>query len=668
VDPIVGRTIGAVRVTSKLGAGGMASVYAGEDLEADGARRAIKLLSVASHESYKARFEREARIGHGLNHPLLVRVHRYGVSGDFHYMVMDLVEGEDLARVLARVSPLDWPVAAAVGRDVAHALAALHEAGIVHRDLKPQNVLLDAQGAVKLADFGLARWRQAPGDVPTEASLTTTGDAFGTPIYMAPEQFADAKSVTYEADIYSLGVVVFEALAGRPPFSASSPHKLALLHRETRPPSLEALASEAPQELRDLVEQLLEKEPEDRPRSAQEAAKALGDLAKRGNAQPLTLEVPPGSLASVWDPKQPPPFPSSSSTLPPPPPPGAGRAPGLPLVIGAAFLLLLALGLAARSPWVRLQLLATPEEARRYSEVTQALDALAEAGDPDAVVRAIENYLRDFGGDGVLADDVRSLRESPHPLGADLYLVALDEALMVHVPGGRYALGDLSGDPDRSPPREVRLSGFLIDRTEVTNARYDRFLAEWRAAGSKHRCGREDVDHRPDPERRLDSPASSGPVVGVTPWDALEYARFYGRRLPHEDEWEAAAAWDPKARQARVFPWGEQAPSADDAYLANLAFAETGELDLNGEFRATCAPVGAFDMDSSAFGLLDGAGNASEWCLGRLPLPGEQPIRGGNFKTTRPDEARPTFRRLHDPNSRPPEAVGFRTVLAFEGR
>ena len=97
MDPLVGRTIGAVKITCKLGAGGMATVYGGEDLEQDGSRRAIKVLSVTSHESYRARFDRESRIGHGIQHARVVRVHRYGVSGDYHYMVMDLVDGEDLA-------------------------------------------------------------------------------------------------------------------------------------------------------------------------------------------------------------------------------------------------------------------------------------------------------------------------------------------------------------------------------------------------------------------------------------------------------------------------------------------------------------------------------------------------------------------------------------------
>ena len=163
------------------------------------------------------------------------------------------------------------------------------------------------------------------------------------------------------------------------------------------------------------------------------------------------------------------------------------------------------------------------------------------------------------------------------------------------------------------------------------------------------------------------SPDDDGPKVGLSPWDALEYARFYGRRLPTEDEWEVAASWDPQDAEPRLYPWGEREPSQDDPYLANLLFAEFGTVDEQGSFRALCAPAGTFEMDRSGFGLLDVAGNASEWCMGSMPLPGKQPIRGGDLLTRDPLGARLSYRREHDPNQEPPASVGFRTVLPFAG-
>lgn len=655
-----------MRIVSKLGAGGMASVYLGEDAEAKGALRALKLLSVAAPEPYKVRFEREARIGAGLDHPLLVRVHRHGVSGDFLYLVMDYVEGEDLASVLARAGALDWPLAAALGRDVAAALAALHERQVVHRDLKPQNVLLDARGAVRLADFGLSRWRRAPAAIPTEVSLTATGEAMGTPLYMAPEQFEDAKTVGPAADLYSLGVIVFEALAGRPPFSASTPLKLSILHREVAPPSLEAMAGSAPPELRRLVEALLAKDPTDRPTSAEEVAAAFAALAERGEAAPLPLETPCQRAPSLWDPRRA--HPSEAETLPPPSaapdPPSALR-----FAAGMAALFLFTLGsvLLAQQPRVR-ALLASPEEVARYEALRAALDRIADADQRAELQAAFAAYLRDFGEKGWLRDEVQRLRRRPRRVRANLYYVPLDDALMVYVPAGDYAIGDLAGkdDPRFSPPHRARLQGFLIDRTEVSNARYETFLARWRAAGAQHACGRTDLDHDPPAGDGL-SPAPDGPRVGLSPWDALEYARFYGRRLPSEDEWEVAAAWDPQDARARLYPWGEREPSEDERFLANLRFAGFGEVDEGGVFRPLCAPSGTFELDRSGFGLLDVAGNAGEWCAGALPLPGKQPIRGGDLFTGDALAARLTHRREHDPQSPPPESVGFRTVLPFAG-
>src|SRR5690606_6668884 len=112
---------------------------------AGGVRRAIKVLSVASPETFQARFEREARIGQALDHPLIVRVHRHGTSGDYRFMVMELVEGEDLAQVMRKTAPMHWTLVATIGRDIALALAHAHQRGIVHRDIKPQNVIVDAQ-------------------------------------------------------------------------------------------------------------------------------------------------------------------------------------------------------------------------------------------------------------------------------------------------------------------------------------------------------------------------------------------------------------------------------------------------------------------------------------------------------------------------------------------
>ncbi|MBX3468988.1 MAG: SUMF1/EgtB/PvdO family nonheme iron enzyme [Planctomycetes bacterium] len=662
VDPMVGRTIGGVAIERKLGAGGMAAVYAGRDEEAGGAARAIKVLSVASPESHQVRFDREARIGRMLDHPLVVRVHRHGTCGDFRYMVMDLIDGEDLARVLRRTGPMHWPVVTTLGRDLAQALAHAHERGIVHRDVKPQNVLVDAALHLKLADFGLAHWRDGPPDLAGGASLTATGDAFGTPAYMAPEQFRDAKSVGPAADLYALGIVLFEGLAGRVPFHASSPVDLARLHRDVPPPSLEALAAEAPDALRDLIARLLEKDHLRRPSSAREVARELELIAAHGPTS-TNLSSASGRRSAV----------PSARGVAETQPPRRRRVRAALFGLGAVAAGLLGWGVATGKleRRVRFYLLAGPEERARLEAIRDARDNVAQ--DPRALVEAIDAYLRDFGTGGWLLEPVLAFKSRPHRRGGNVYLLVPDRAEMVHVPGGTYRVGAPGGD-DRAVtrPREVRLGGFLIDRHEVCNERYERFLARWHAAGDVHLCGNERADHDAALARSMDphtgrSPYPDGPIVGVTPWDALEYARFYGRRLPSEAEWEVAAAWDPAARAARPYPWGEQTPGPERPSLANLAFGGWGAPGPDGAFMALCSPMGFYDPDVSPFGLVDAGGNAAEWCTGDKPLPGRQPVRGGSILTDSADRARLVARREHDPREAPPPDVGFRTVMAYEG-
>lgn len=657
VDSLLGRIIGGVTIESKLGSGGMAAVYAGQDAEEGGARRALKVLSVASPESFQVRFEREARIGQGLEHPLIVRVHRHGTSGDYRFMVMDLVEGEDLARLMRKSGPLHWTVVCTLGRDIALALGHAHQNGIVHRDVKPQNVLVDPQWRIKLADFGLAHWRDGPPDLANGAALTATGDAFGTPAYMAPEQFRDAKSVGPAADLYALGILLFEGLAGRVPFHASSPVDLARLHRDVSPPSLEALAAEAPDRLRALIMQLLEKDHLRRPPSAVDVARELEDIAARGPTS-TNISNLPGTADGT----------------------ARGRAETLlprRQVVRPVVLLCVA-ALAALVGWgvytgkltrrVRLYVLAGREERARYEALRAAWENVSTDG--RALVEAFEGYLRDFGDDGWLREDVRTFRERPILRGGNTYLLIPDQAEMAYVPSGAYRVGAPEGD-DRAVTRErdVRLAGFLIDRLEVSNERYERFLAEWQARGAPHLCGRDDADHAAALARSTDaqrgrSPYPDGPIVGVTPWDALEYARFYGRRLPSEAEWEVAASWDPAAGGPRAFPWGAEEPSPEAPGLANLSFSGFGTMGPDG-YMALCTQPGFSQFDVSPLGLLDAGGNAAEWCMGDKPLPGRQPLRGGSILTVESPQARPVARREHEPKE-PPADAGFRTVMPYE--
>ncbi|MCW8140062.1 MAG: serine/threonine protein kinase, partial [Planctomycetota bacterium] len=262
VDPMLGRTIGGVAIERKLGAGGMAAVYAGRDDEAGGAARAIKVLSVASPESHQVRFDREARIGRMLDHPLVVRVHRHGTCGDFRYMVMDLIDGEDLARVLRRTGPMHWPVVTTLGRDLAQALAHAHERGIVHRDVKAANIMVEPHGRARVLDFGLAKaFDQCA--LPECGTLTTAGEILGSPLVMSPEQCL-GEPCDARTDVYATGVLLYQMLAGATPFRGGEAHRLLLLHLTEPPPPLRDVAFGVPAALDAAVLRALEKDPADR--------------------------------------------------------------------------------------------------------------------------------------------------------------------------------------------------------------------------------------------------------------------------------------------------------------------------------------------------------------------------------------------------------------------
>ena len=256
-----------------LGRGGMADVHRGHDrlLQRD---VAVKVLrdDLPPGSSGRERFVSEARLLAGLSHANLVTVLDAGFSGDQPYLVMELVEGRNLAQLLTE-GPLDPADATAVGAQVADALAHAHGQGVVHRDVKPANVLVDDHRRVRLADFGIARL------VDDVAGHTRTGTVIGTAAYLAPEQVA-GEPVTAAADVYSLGLVVLESLTGVRAFPGSTAESgLARLQRRPEVPS------SVPHRLRELLTRMTSREPDGRP-TAQEVAQELRrpDVASHGDA------------------------------------------------------------------------------------------------------------------------------------------------------------------------------------------------------------------------------------------------------------------------------------------------------------------------------------------------------------------------------------------------
>jgi serine/threonine-protein kinase len=278
----VGRRIGHYQIVNLLGRGGMGEVYLAEDSRL-GRKVALKVLPAAftQHPDRVRRFEREAKAASALNHPNILTIHEIGKVDGVHYIVSEFVEGETLRALIGR-GRLGISDAMAIVEQVAGALSVAHEAGIIHRDIKPENVMARPDGLVKVLDFGLAKLTepsQATIDTNTlgaNQSLTEPGQVMGTPRYMSPEQ-ARGVEVDARSDIFSLGVVLYELIAGRPPFVGATPTDVIISIVQQEPEPL----PEASRELEQIVAKALCKDREQRYQTASELLAALKGLKQR---------------------------------------------------------------------------------------------------------------------------------------------------------------------------------------------------------------------------------------------------------------------------------------------------------------------------------------------------------------------------------------------------
>lgn len=270
VDRLLG---GRYRLTERIAIGGMGEVWRATD-DVLGRQVAIKLpkAEYVDHPGFLERFRAEARHAAPLTHPGIASVHDYGEDGDTAYLVMELVEGEPLSALLAREGKLPPQRVTTMLAQAADALHAAHRAGVVHRDVKPGNLLVEANDRIRVTDFGIAR-------AVDGVALTSTGETLGTAQYLSPEQ-ASGQPVTPASDLYSLSVVGYEMLVGRPPFDEGTPAAVALAHVNRTPP---ALPDTVPTPLRAVIERGLAKEPGERHADAAAFAAALRDAAAQGS-------------------------------------------------------------------------------------------------------------------------------------------------------------------------------------------------------------------------------------------------------------------------------------------------------------------------------------------------------------------------------------------------
>ncbi len=694
-EPGVPERIGPFKVLRRLGAGAMGVVYLVEDTAVP---RPLALKVVASDAGggeAQARFWREARALAKVHHRSVVRVHRFGQVHEGQYLLEEYVEGELLAARLRR-GPLEPREAAALVRELAEAVAAIHAAGVLHRDIKPANVIVQEDGIPVLLDFGVAR------DLDAE-SLTRSGTAIGTPGYMAPEQVRGSKGLDARVDVYGLGALLFELLVGERPFKGSLVAVLqAVLHEE--PPSARARRPAVPDDLDAICRTAMAKEPgaryatpaalaaelerflsAARPRAAWAArarrwasrlALAAGALAALLLAVQAAraLRGPAAGLAEHEAP--------SFARLDAPEPDGRGALRIGGVAAGSGEWLEVRAGdrppLRVR-PGEPFELRLVPEAHERQLALEVA-DAAGRASRPArlAIPRPWPEWFERLPPE----------QRPPLPLPARVtfgeaagdYRATGDGSLLRWVPPGELVLGP----PDDSliqfmarfweGARRLRVRvtrGVFLGKHEVTQAQFAAFC---RATGRARPQRVIQLSSTPDAFGKMVHDLATRPfvipedhpVIEVSWEDAAAYCAWAGARLPTEAEWELAA----RGLDGRTYPWGNEPPPG----RCNRWGVEDG-------FEYT-APVGSFPSGVSPAGCLDMAGNVNEWVADPYgPYPetsetlidpqgpplradGERLVRGGNW-TSDYDDQLGAFMRFAVPPG-PDYSIGFRVCVDAE--
>ncbi|MFD0375600.1 serine/threonine-protein kinase [Streptomyces sp. NPDC127112] len=288
------------RLEQPLGRGSMGHVWRGRDLNL-GRPVAVKLVATdvltddQERLRFRQRFQREARAAAMLDSANVATVYDADITGDLHWLVMQLVDGATLGTLLDERERLDVTSAAAVAAQICSGLAAAHAAGLVHRDLKPENVMVRRDGLVKILDFGLVKLVADDGP-----SLTVTGEYPGNLMYASPELLSGACAPDARSDLYSVGCLLHHLLAGAPPFAAAHPMTVLKQHLHDAPPLLAEYGVDIPDGLQALVSSLLSKERSNRPASAAEVYGALGPWLPAARPGPAALGEP-----STEDPRRP---------------------------------------------------------------------------------------------------------------------------------------------------------------------------------------------------------------------------------------------------------------------------------------------------------------------------------------------------------------------------
>jgi formylglycine-generating enzyme required for sulfatase activity len=619
-----GVIIGQYRIIKQIGRGGMATVYKAYQPNLD-RYVAVKVLSpdLAGSTGFIARFEREARAVAKLRHRNILTVFDYGRQGDVFYLVTEYVSGGTL------IGRLGWPqdlaYAINIVSQVGDALAHAHRQGMIHRDVKPGNILMAEEDWPLLSDFGLAKM------VEDSLQLTASGANVGTPQYMSPEQ-AQGLAVDRRSDIYSLGAVLYEAVTGRPPFGTDSPMAVILrqINEPLTPPH--TLRSDLPKEIERILFKALAKSPADRYQRMEEFLADLRAAYPRSASRNL-VQKGNGRAAHILPRRRS--FPSTSTLL------RAGLRTGLRTGIAIGIVLLLTLALTflffkASTAFRHAQDTApqisptTDTVATVPSPSTEPIPSKAEGPrtDPSATASSLTVVPPTLTVVPptltVVPPTFTVLPTTPAPQTIGVRVWEADGAEMVFVSAGEFVMGSEELGDDERPAHRVSLDGFWIDRYEVTNERFARFVVATGYQTEAERCGwgwvwkgsewekveGADWRHPRGPDSNIepfgyaqDKGKMDHPVVLVSWNDADAYCRWAEKRLPSEAQWEKAA----RGTDGRRYAWGDEFDSTN-------ANTREGWRMGNGEWTGDTTPVGNFSpQGDSPYGASDMTGNVWEW-------------------------------------------------------
>ncbi|HLU49005.1 MAG TPA: serine/threonine-protein kinase, partial [Planctomycetota bacterium] len=271
-DPFVGKVLGGCKIHERIAAGGMGVIYRATQLNL-GRTVAVKILSreLSSDEAFVRRFIEEARSAAQLSHGNIVHINDVGDYHGIFYFTMEYVDGIDLKTLLKERKLLPIPLSLEITTQVARALEHAHGRGIIHRDIKPENIMITRDGAVKLADLGLAKKLSTGG----ADGLTQAGSVLGTPYYMAPEQARDFRAVDERSDLYSLGVTLYKMITGAVPFRGRSPIEVMVRVLDGKRPSVSELREDVPPQVEAIVDRMMDPDPS---RRYENAGALLRDL------------------------------------------------------------------------------------------------------------------------------------------------------------------------------------------------------------------------------------------------------------------------------------------------------------------------------------------------------------------------------------------------------